>query len=417
MDTRYIPARPPVLAEAIRAAPAVFGAAAPLARDLLDAIDRVIEQEVSRLHAHIDDLYSVLDPDEDTPVALGPGPDADERERRLLHLLGYVLDKANFETLSHVQIEAAIRAGTSYGVRVRIDPTMVAHLALFVRGHGESEVARRDRYRPWRRVVTLEPVYRRLVVVTRLRGEVGVRLKLFRDIPVRDVEALMPHATVEMSWIDRVLVFGGGAGALGGLAPKLFVVITGGVVSFFSLLTAAAIGLGGLMLKSFLGYRRTKQRRTNQRTQHLYERNIANNAAVTHTLLRMIRREEVKEALLAYTLLASEHADTESDDAIDRQAEAWIRDTFCRRINFDAPDALETLDRLDLWTDRASRRVRPPAEALETLRRHWIDRRSESYHLDTEAARRPATPPGEPPVVSIDSQAGESGACGDTGGS
>lgn len=381
MDTRFIPVRPAALARAIDADPGTFGSAAGRAGELLDVFDRVIEQEVSALHAHIDDAYAALNPDEDTPREMQTVTAEARGERALLAGLAYVLDKANFESLSNVQIEQTIRAGTSYGVRVRIDPTMIDHLSLYVRGHGEGPIPRRVRSRPWRQTVVMEPVYRRLVVVTRLRGEVGVRLKLFRDIPVRDVEALMPHATVQMSWLDRVLVFGGGAGALGGLAPKVIAVVTGGVVSLFSLATAALIGFGGLLLKSVLGYRRTKQHRTGQRTQHLYERNLANNAAVMHTLVRMIRQEEVKEGLLVYAMLASDRAPTDSDEAIDRHVEDWIRETFGREIDFDCPDALETLDRLGLWADRASRAVVPPSEAMERLNTHWSTRRTRAYHI------------------------------------
>lgn len=375
VDTRFIPARPRILARTIEADPSAFGPAAPHARALRDAIDRVIGQEVETLHDHLDDLYAALNPDEDAHSVATEDPVS--TQAHLLERLGYVLDKANFETLDDVQIDAAIAAGTSYGFRVRLDPDRIEHLALHVRGRGVASDLRRLRVKPWKRVERRVPVYRRLVAVAQLKGEGGIRLKLFRDIPVRDIEALLPHAEISMSMLDRAQVFGGGAGALGGLVSKI---MAAGAFTFTGLGSAAAIAFGGLAFKSFMGYRRTKHKRTSQRTQHLYERNLANNAAVVHSLLRMIRQEEVKEALLVYALLSAEHTPRDEHD-LDVHAEHWIAQRFGCTSDFDCPDALETLDRLGLWQDRARLLVVSPAEALDRLESHWIHRRSLAYHL------------------------------------
>ena len=383
LDTRFIPLRPNALARAIAASPDVFGPACTRASEVMKAIDRVIDQEVTALHAHIDELYEALNPDSDTPHRGLSARAEDRGERELLRALAYVLDKANYDDLSEAQITKAIEAGTALGVRVSVDPSKVEHLSLHVRGLGEVPVSRRRRFRPWKTVTHEEPVYRRLAVVVRLTGETGIRLKLFRDIPVRDVEALLPHAEVKMSLFDRVQVFGGGVGALGGVAAKIFTAITTGVFALTALAWALTIGLGGLAIRSFFGYRRTKKLRSNQRTAHLYDRNLANNASVLHALVRMIHQEEVKEATLAYMFLASPETPTTCDEDIDRAAEAWLRDACGRDVNFDCPDALETLSRLGLL-DSDGREVIDPERALSTLDDHWRRRASERCHLDFE---------------------------------
>jgi len=418
MDCRFIPVRPSALAQAVDRSPDAFGCVAGRAGPLFQAIDRVIEQEVSALHDAFDDLYAALTPDEETPPdLLGAGVEARGEGRMLAHL-EYLLDKANFKALGDAEIEAAIQAGTTYGVRIRVDPSRVERLRLHVRGRAEETLGRRSRLRPWRRVEMQAPVYRRLVVATRLRGEAGVRLKLFRDIPVRDVEALMPHAEIRMSMIDRIQVFGAGAGALGGLASKAFAAITSGVVSLFSLASAALVGFGGLAFRSFFGYRRTMRMRTSVRTQHLYERSLANNASVVHALLRMIRQEELKEAALAYACLAGAAEPPRMERELDERIEAWIERTFDRRIDYDCADALETLDRLNLWKDRAALRPLDPDEALRRLERHWASRVTEGYHLAAlaripcaveavtlDAEPRPETSGGDPEHTPTDAGA------------
>lgn len=383
IDCRYIPVRPSGLAAAIDNDPDVFGRVAGTADLIFRAIDHVIEQEVSALHEYFDELYAALNPDEDTPRELIGVSAQDRGEEDLLAHLHYLLDKANFRALGEPDIEVALQAGTTYGVRVRIDPSRVEYLKLYVRGRDTETIDKRPRFAPWRKVPTEAQIYRRLVVATRLRDEPGLRLKLFRDIPVRDIEALMPHAEVHMSLFDRLKVFGAGAGALGGLATKAFTAITTGVFSLFSLASAALIGFGGLAFKAFFGYKRTKHKRTSARTQHLYERNLANNASVIHALLRMIRQEEVKEASLAYAFLVSCDKAPGSEFELDRQIEEWIEKTFLIALDFDCPDAIETLDRLNLWKDRSSMEALSPKEALETLAMHWKGRFTESYHIRT----------------------------------
>ena len=50
-------------------------------------------------------------------------------------------------------------------------------------------------------------------------------------------------------------------------------------------------------------------------------------------------------------------------------------------VRFDAPDAIESLDRFDLWADRSCLRVVDPAEAITRLKNHWGERRTAGYHL------------------------------------
>ena len=397
VDTRFLPVRATVLARAIERDVEMFGAIASRAVELARAFDAVIDQEVTAFHELIDERYESLNPDADTGMVHASPDEENRRERELLAALRYTLDKANFETLGDVELESAIAAGCSYGLRVRVDPARVQHLGLHVRGRARTPVARRHRWRLWETVEQDVEVYQRLVVVARLTGEPGVRLKLFRDIPVRDVEALLPHAEVRMSFLDRVAVFGAGAGALSGAAAKAFTLVTGGVVALTQLVWAVLAGLAGLSFKAFFGYRRKKSMRTSQRTRHLYEKNLANNAAVLHSVLRMIHQEELKEVLLAYCALAAWDGSPPGDAEVDRWIEAWIEARFGVCINFDMSDAVETLTRLGLWRNRGACRVLPSDETIGRLDDRWRGRCGVRYHRDA-AARAMATGGLEPPT-------------------
>ena len=99
-----------------------------------------------------------------------------------------------------------------------------------------------------------------------------------------------------------------------------------------------------------------------------------------------VRREEVKEALLAYCLLASGRSPGACEAAFDRHAEDWLRRSTGCEINFDHADALETIDRLGLWEDRSRGVVVPPERAVAILEEHWRSCASEGYHASAASA-------------------------------
>ncbi|MEM1186218.1 MAG: DUF3754 domain-containing protein [Planctomycetota bacterium] len=383
-DNRFIPVRAEDLAHAIASDETRFGAFAPHADAFVEALDRVIDQEVTALSRALAMRYAPFDADRETRAGAASGGGD---EKALIEGLAYVLDKASFEELDEVQIEAALSAANSAGIRVRVEPERISWIRLFVRGRGTTTRKRFSWRRPRSgRIETLE-TYTRLAVIARLKNDRAVRLKLFRDIPTVDLEALLPHARVGMSSWDKLQVFGGGAGALGGVGSKAFAAATGSAIAATQLVWAFAIAFGGLATKSFFGYRRTMKMRDNQRTKHLYDRALASNASVVSRLLAMIEQEEVKEALLAYAFLASAQP-TESDEQVDALVEAWLKDTFGLNVNFDCPDALETLGRLGLWADRGTRRVVEPEVAAARLEELWRERGTERYHLSQTGRSR-----------------------------
>ncbi|MCA9242956.1 MAG: DUF3754 domain-containing protein [Phycisphaerales bacterium] len=379
LDDRYLPIRPAELAQSL-ADDESFG---PDARDVAhvaNALADLIAIQAAALERDVLDRYAAFDPDRDTVSLVdidalrGPQEFAD-----LNRALGYVLEKANFEQLDDVQIEEAIRAANSHGLRVHVDPKRVKLLSVFVRGHTTGKLTRRSWRNPIRGVTASRRVFRRMVVIAQLADEPYLRVKMFKDIPMADLESLLPHAEVRMNLFDRLVVVGGGAGAMGSVAPKLLLLLKPalGLTQLIFLLGAFVVS----SVRAALGYKRTMSKRDSQLTRHLYYQNISNNSGAIDRLVTMIEEEEVKEALLGYVFCHYRRRNGDVPE-LKGEIEAYLNRRFGLRVDFEIDDAIETLSRLDLWTDRAALAVIPPRDVVSRLRDLAFRAVTREYHRD-----------------------------------
>ncbi len=389
-DDCFIPIRACDIAAALGSDRERLGPAAAALGHVAEAVADVIEQEALAFERALCDRYAAFNPDRDTEP---PGPlDAlrtPEGYAALHRRLEYLLENANFVRLDNVQIDAAVAQANSHGLRVRLNPDRVRELHTWVRGRGRIERRRRTWRHPWHGEARQYDVFRRLVVVARLRDDPHVLLKMFKEIPVVDVEALLPHAEVSMSWTDRLLAVGGGAGAVGSTAAKTFQIVTG-VLVWSRLAWALLIGGGIIAFRTVLGYRSAQIKRDSQRTRHLYYQNLDNNAGVIHSLISMTAQEEAKEAMLAFAIAHAE-GPFESPAEIGPRVEAYLRRRFNVQVRFDLPDGLDALQRLGLRADDRGACVVAPDRAVDILRAHWRARRTVHHH--EAACETPDAPP------------------------
>ena len=218
------------------------------------------------------------------------------------------------------------------------------------------------------------------MIIASLKTDEHIFVRLFKDIPVRDIEALLPHARVKMNRRDAFLMVGGGAGAAWSVATKLAVASVAAVTNLLWLL---AIPLAGLSWKLFTGYRRAIKDRDSNRARHLYFQSLGNNRSAIHMLASMICEEEIKEAVLLYifcTEEAQQHLKPESIHDVDRMIQNYLEERIDVSVDFDVTDAVETLDRLELWSNRANLRVLSFSQAIAKLADHWTEQRTEKYH-------------------------------------
>jgi hypothetical protein len=392
-EDRYIPVRVDDLAAAIAGDRDTFGDACEALAEVDDVLERVVCRESVCFSRVLERCYAPVNPDRDT-IAFGEHEDELAQKRAsLFAMLAYLFDKANYERLDESQLRAAIATASTHGMAIRVVPEKVESIAIYVRGRGVRPLKIRTFRRPWSGEVRQVDLYRRLAVVFRMRGSEHMSLKLFREIPVADVEALLPHAEVRMSTFDRIKIVGGGMGALGGVAWKTFTVLVKGAVFASQFLWAVIVAFLGLSVRSVFGYRRARYVRTAQMTHNLYYQNVANNGGVLDLLVTSTADEELKEVMLVYALLVADEGRRLRDPAaLGAAAEAFLSAKFGAEVDFDVADALESLDRFQLWEDREAFRVLAPGPARAHLETVWRERLTEAYHAQMAEARRQREP-------------------------
>jgi len=396
---RYIPISPSDLARGLEGEAERLGISASELHRVLLAIEEATSKETRSIKRTMTDIYATFNPDRDTmPMCVLPKEQWEASYADLERRVAYLFEKANFEQLSDVQVETAIHEAKTHGLRIRIRAERVDKLLLWVRGRGVMYKKKRHWKSPMRGRNSKYAVYHRLGVLAKLKDDPHVHLKLFRDVPAADIEALLPHAEVRMSWTDRAKVIGSGAGALGTLAIKIIQgALTLALIS--KLIWVVLMALSLMAGRTFFGYRRNKTLRDAQRTQHLYYQTLANNGGVLSWLVDMIGQEEEKEAMLGYVMcLRDESGPVEqnpesgsgqegtaatSREAFDRfrhRTEVFLKERFGVSVDFDAADSIETLTRYELLRDAERLRSVGISEAIERIEAYCENGLWRGYH-------------------------------------
>jgi hypothetical protein len=350
---------------------------------LCELIAAVYHLEYHRRLTELKQAYLPFDPDSDTTRLLPLT--AEQRQARLNDLLrdfAWLLERAGFRHLSRSEIEPALENVSDWGIRMDVDFSAFEYVAIFTRGDTVQTRQRRPWYKLYRQEEAEVPIYRRLVLILKLRqhprlhGTIdtdNVHLKIFKDIPKLDVLMLLPGARVRLSRLDRGKI---GFPLVSGLALAFWNVVQDMAALFERWATspnamwALAAGGIGYGYKSFYGYQQTKQRYHLTLTQSLYFQNLDSNAGVLVRLLDEAEEQESRLAILAYWCLwrfagpngwSAADLDASVEWTIDRSANTVF---FCR-----GNAALIQLQKLHLVEPVAEHfRAVPPAQAIEILR-------------------------------------------------
>src|SRR5262249_12363998 len=123
--------------------------------------------------------------------------------------------------------------------------------------------------------------------------------------------------------------------------------------------------------RQWLKYQRQSLKYQKEVSDNVYFRNINNNAGALDYLVGSAEEQECKEAFLAYYFLAAAQAPA-TQDALEKQVEAWLEDKFGAAVEFEVGEALAKLERLALLRREGDKvEVLPIAEALTVLDRRW----------------------------------------------
>jgi hypothetical protein len=255
---------------------------------------------------------------------------------------------ANFEALTQEALNRAVNETSPYGVEVSVDQEAFGMMRLFFRGSAlRKEFRRTPKSLYLKKELITTPVYRRLLMVFKLKGEERIYLKLFKEIPASDLEMLFPNTEVRIAMVDKVkLAVTGGGGTIGGAATLLGKL----AASLDPIALLGAVGaFGAVLWRQVSAVFSQRVKYMARLARNLYFYNLGNNAGVLSHLVSMAEAEECKEALLAYAFLLRSGSGMRLPE-LDAAIEAHIGALFGVPIDFEIEDAAAKLEALKLVT-------------------------------------------------------------------
>lgn len=336
-------------------------------RRLAKSLGAAFHQQFHDVLCELSEAYTDFDPDS-IIVDLQSDEEATSAQKKEIFFKHWseLIEKANYQKLTRVDIEKALSAAKMFGIRLSINFDAFQHLSVYVRGRTTDQWRVRKWYRWFREEKVEVPIYRRLILVFQYAKDSGptntgmmdtageqVHLKIFKNIPTTDIDILLPESRVRLTLFDRgkillPTVSGVFLTAYKIIKTSLLASVFTGIYGLFAFIVLVG-GTVGYGVKSFFGYLRTKDKYQLHLTRHLYYQNLGNNKGVLFRMIHDAEEQEFREAIIAYYLLWREAGETGwSKSQLDQRAEAWLLGIAGLTVNFEDDDALRKLDRLGL---------------------------------------------------------------------
>ncbi|XP_055486321.1 transmembrane protein 143-like [Leucoraja erinacea] len=312
-------------------------------------------------------LYEPINPDRDTlPTMTLREPKQLEQEKIVIKNLRPLLELANFNELSQKTIQYALaHHDPLYDTQVNVNIDDYEYMMFWALGlrKGVTPLEMKELQKIsgiffFRRHVKLPEqrwYCKRMVLVARVRTGRMV-LKSFKDIPLENLEQLLPAVALRISARDRTLllatlVTGGcallvnllGLGLWPGLGFSLPILILP-LALFAVLMTDRAVRV----------FRRKREQKALNRSLVLYHKSTSNNVELLVTLAHRAQQEHVKEVLLAHVFHPKpfgQHRHHGSDEEMAAQlshtVSQWLHEQTCLPISFKGSRALQRLRELE----------------------------------------------------------------------
>ncbi len=348
------------------------------------------------------DAFAPFNPDSDTHVS-EPGAESGQLEDQFIAKLRQVLTGANYVELSREDLKENLDSETRFKVRLTVDMEDFEQLLIFVRGKHERLETERSCFGLIKRDVQV-PYYGRVAVYIRFKDAEhftakkikqspfkpgGSYLKLFKDVPLDDLEIVFPNVRMSMRPLDKLLL--GVPAAAGGIVvlfTKLYatlLLLLGVILFWLGLrddevqieqhhLIALGVGtatLGGFVFRQISKIKNRRLRYLKGLSENLYFKVLDNNAGVFNHLVDAAEEEDNKEAILAYYFILTRGGDL-SEEQLDAVIERWLAEEHGQKLDFEVDDAMAKLERLGMaWRQDGKLRVKPLDEAKELLDHTW----------------------------------------------
>ena len=298
-----------------------------------------------------------------------------------------LLGRANYREISGAELQEAFDSEALSSVKIQVDMTAFAALHIFARGKERRSETVRSLFGLRKRRVEFDVLERVFVFSSLAQTDGALNLKLFGNIPVPDMEMLLPNCKVKMRRIDQAVVFLPASISVVLAASKVLFSLTAiwSAIQFYTglskdepivsggwgLVAAGSFTLLGITMGAYTKYQKRRLEYANAHSRTLYFQTLDSESGAFLRVLDEAFEEEAKEAVLAYAFLLAHGPSTET--ALDERVEQWLRTKIGAPVDFEVDDALAKLARLGVATRAGDVWTAMPAEAAtERLRAQWV---------------------------------------------
>ncbi|KAK6912908.1 Protein of unknown function DUF3754 [Dillenia turbinata] len=197
------------------------------------------------------------------------------------------------------------------------------------------------------KITIQEPTFDRIIVVYRQAGsktkpERGIFVKHFRNIPMADLEIVLPEkknpGLTPMDWVKF----------LGSAVVGLVAVISSLEMPKADLWVIFAVlsTLLGYCAKTYFTFQANMAAYQNLITQSMYDKQLDSGKGTLLHLCDDVIQQEVKEVIISFFILMEQGKATLED--LDLRCEELIKEEFGEICNFDVDDAVQKLEKLGI---------------------------------------------------------------------
>lgn len=364
---RYIPVRFDELRDA--AAAEIF----PAERETLVRcswlLENLFEFRMGEMEESLKEAYLPFCPDDACVTRRAITPAEREGSRaRFWREFDALLERANYTKMTREAFQAEVDAGTSKGLTVVVDLDQYEDFAFYHRGRGSTTRQVRGLKTRLKKKDMELPVFLRAVIVTRMKGSPHLQLRLFKEVPVEDVEFLLPGTKLRMRFFDKLKLTGGGGAAVYSAVKTAFQgAVAVGKFFLWPLVLVFGIGYLGRVVWRFFKIRDDYHKNL---IKDLFFLALDSNLGVINRLVDSTEEEEAKEAFLAYVFALARGP--LSPAALKEAVESWLRAGWGVEAEFDLDDAVAKIGGLGLVEEADGVLVAAPLDrALDQLDYAW----------------------------------------------
>ncbi|XXG59504.1 hypothetical protein AAC387_Pa04g1577 [Persea americana] len=196
-------------------------------------------------------------------------------------------------------------------------------------------------------IMIQEPTFDRMIVVyrrasTKNKSERGIYVKHFKNIPMADMELVLPEkknpSLTPMDWVKFLVSAVLGLAALVGSLemPKADILVIVAILS----------GLVGYCAKVYFTFQQNMATYQNLITQSMYDKQLDSGRGTLLHLCDDVIQQEVKEVIISFFILMEQGKLTVEE--LDLRCEELIKEEFGEACNFDVVDAVQKLEKLGI---------------------------------------------------------------------